>query len=144
MPGCRFWCAAKDGDEYGRHLFHRHYSRRVYRDGRKPKLFCGPGFKLVLISPKEDALFVWRKFKDDSGQQGINCAIFRNESNQLSSAMILEAERIAWARWPGERFYTYVKASKVRSCNPGYCFICAGWRRCGMTKSGLLILEKVT
>jgi hypothetical protein len=27
-----------------------------------------------------DALFVWRKFIDDSGQQGVNCAVFRNES----------------------------------------------------------------
>jgi hypothetical protein len=143
MPGCRFWCAAKDGDPMGFRLARRHYSAEKTP---RPKIrqFVGPGQKLVLISPREDALFAWRKFIDDSGQQGVNCAIFRNESKQLSSAMILEAERIAWARWPGERFYTYVKASKVRSCNPGYCFICAGWRRCGMTKSGLLILEKVT
>jgi integrase len=132
MPGCRFWCAAKDGDPMAFRLARRHYSAEKTP---RPKIrqFVGPGQKLVLISPREDALFAWRKFIDDSGQQGVNCAIFRNESKQLSSAMILEAERIAWARWPGERFYTYVKASKVRSRH-----------RLQMTKSGLLILEKVT
>jgi hypothetical protein len=30
----------------------------------------------------------------------------------------------------------------VRSTNPGFCFLVAGWRRCGRTKGGLLILER--
>jgi hypothetical protein len=57
--------------------------------------------------------------------------------------LILEAEQIAWKRWHCERFYTYVDQKKVKSINPGYCFICAGWRKCGVTKSGLLIFEKL-
>jgi len=40
------------------------------------------------------ALFVWRKFEDDSGQKGINCSIFRNESDILSSDLIREADAI--------------------------------------------------
>jgi hypothetical protein len=28
------------------------------------------------------------------------------------------------------------------SCNPGFCFIKAGWARCGETKRGLIILER--
>lgn len=36
----------------------------------------------------------------------------------------------------------YVTPARLRSTNPGYCFLVAGWRRCGWTKSGRLILEK--
>jgi len=46
-------------------------------------------------------------------------------------------------KWPGERLYTYVNSHKIRSTNPGYCFLRAGWRKCGMTKGGLIILEKL-
>lgn len=87
-------------------------------------------------------MFVWRKFKDDSGQQGINCAVFRNESDILSSELIRQADVVADFVWPGERHYTYVRAEAVRSRNPGFCFVAAGWRKCGYTKGGLLILER--
>jgi hypothetical protein len=133
----------KDGDATARAIFDRHYSRIRYRDGRDPVLFVGPGEKLVLLTPDALALFVWRKFIDDSGQKGVNCAVFRNEGPALSSGLILEAERWADERWPGERLYTYVNPRKVRSSNPGYCFTMAGWRPCGYTKRrGYRILEK--
>ena len=128
------WWITKDGDDYCRELFDRHYSRRFYRDGRKPLLFCGPGEKLVLRTWEADALFVWRKFRDDSGQTGINCAIFRNESKRRSSELVRQADAIADFCWPSERHYTYVDAEKVKSINPGYCFKVAGWTTCGMTK----------
>jgi len=140
-----FWIPIRDGDARALSLFLRHYTALPYRrtGGRRNRLFVGPGEKLVLLSPLADALFVWRKFIDKSGQRGINCAVFRNEGPYLSSAMIIEAERWAWDRWPGTRLYTYVNAKKVRSVNPGCCFKKAGWRMCGRTKSrGLLILEK--
>ncbi len=97
---------------------------------------------MVLMNGDCTALFVWRKFIDDSGQQGVNCAVFRNEGPVLSSTLILEAEQLAWGRWPGERLYTYVAPQSIRSTNPGCCFKAAGWRRCGQTKGGLVILEK--
>ena len=135
------WCRAKDGDSRARQLFQRHYSRRKLADGRESKLFVGPGEKFVLISGSNDAMFVWRKFKSDDDQTGINCAVFRNESAALSSALVIEADRIAWAHWPNEpRHYTYVNAKRIRSGNPGYCFLKAGWKRVGLTKSGLHIL----
>ena len=137
------WLTVKDGDARARDIFNRHYSRRHYKDGRRPKLFVGPGEKMVLLTMECDALFVWRKFKSDDGQIGINCAIFRNESRRLSSELILEAEKLAWMRWPGERLYTYVAPDKIRSINPGACFKKAGWKRCGVTKvNKLVILEK--
>lgn len=138
------WLEIKDGNGTARKLFDRHYSRRRYRDGRKPKLFVGPGEKVVLMTPDQSALFVWRKFKSADNQQGVNCAIFRNEGNRLSSDLILEAEKIAWGKWPNERLYTYINAKKIRSSNPGYCFLQAGWRKCGITKvHGLIVLEKL-
>lgn len=144
IPGSS-WVETKDADPDARALQRRHYSRRVYADGRDPKKFVGPGENIVLITPECDALFVWRKFIDDAipPQTGVNCAIFRNESSMLSSALILEAEVFAGNKWPGERLYTYVNASKVRrKRDPGRCFLRAGWRRCGTTKGGLVILEK--
>ncbi len=137
------WYQAKDGNEHARALFHRHYSYRPYKDGREPKLFCGPGEKMVLLTKDADALFVWRKFKCADGNEGINCAVFRNESKHLASSLILEAEEAAWTRWKPQRLFTYVKARAIKSSNPGYCFIKAGWSRCGVTKwNKLTILEK--
>ncbi len=156
VKASQFWCIAKDGDEVGRAIYKRHYSYRPYADGRKPKLFVGPGGKLVLVTPDDDALFVWRLCIDDTitvekpglRQTGISCAVFRNESADLSSAMILDAEPHAWAKWPAEtRLYTQVDRREIRSRTrdvrrAGHCFIKAGWRHCGTTKGGLAILEK--
>lgn len=141
IPG--FWLVVKDGDPGARALMDRHYSRRHYGDNRKPKLFVGPGEKMVLVTEQYDALFVWRKFISDDGQDGINCAVFRNESTSIASEMILEAEVLAWSVWPGKRLYTYVNGKKIKSVNPGYCFKMAGWRVCGASKGGLTILEKI-
>jgi len=144
------WMRTKDGDDTVRSIFDRHYSRQRYRDGRSPRLFVGPGFKIVLITPDARAIFIWRKFKDacidertSQPQAGVNCAVFRNEGPQKSSMLILAAEKFATDRWPGERLYTYVDARKVRpKRDPGRCFRRCGWEPCGHTKSGLLILEK--
>lgn len=142
------WFFSRDGDEWCLNIFKRHYSHYEYADGRQPKLFVGPGEKIVLISESGDALFVWRKYlwkkyESTANRQGINCTIFRNESDVLSSVLISEAEQIARQRWPNERLYTYVNPKKIRSTNPGACFKYAGWKVCGKTKwKGLVILEK--
>jgi hypothetical protein len=142
LERAEMWLIVKDGDRDALSLFSRHYSFYKYKDGRQHKKFIGPGEYLCLITPKADALFVWRKFIDKSGQKGVNCAVFRNESKVKSSELIREAMKMAFKRWPGERLYTYVNSRKIRSSNPGYCFIKAGWHRCGETKKRkLTILE---
>lgn len=146
------WVEVKDGNEAAFALFQRHYSYYHYKDGRREdpkyrnrKLFVGPGQKMVLLAVDGKALFVWRKFIDASGQIGVNCAVFRNESAVRASDLILAAETHASARWPGERLYTYVNQDKLpHGKRPGYCFEKSGWSRCGTTKGGLLILEKIT
>ncbi len=135
------WLVVKDGDAEARAIFHRHYSYRPYKDGRKPSLFVGPGQKMVLVTSDYSALFIWRKFISGDGQQGVNCAVFRNEGKHLSSKLILEAEKLAHQKWPGERFYTYVNPRKVHG--DGACFKHAGWKKIGRTKHNrLIILER--
>jgi len=136
------WWLTKDGDVDCLAMYERHYSAYRYADGRERKLFVGPGEKVVLRTERADAVWVWRKFIDDSGQDGINCAVFRNESEYRSSDLIREADAIADCLWPDSRHYTYVNAESDRLSNPGFCFLKAGWQRCGHTKSGLLILER--
>lgn len=136
------WWITRDGDAECLKLYDRHYSSRKYKDGRIRTKFVGPGEQIVLRTWEGDAAFVWKRFIDASGQQGVNCSFFRNESNHRSSDLIRQADAIADFCWPGERHYTYVNAKAIRSTNPGYCFIMAGWRRCGITKGGLIILER--
>lgn len=145
------WQVVRDGNDTARAIFDRHYSRRRYRDGRKPKLIVGPGRKLLLLRCDARALFAWRKFKDDSGQQGVNCAIFRNEGDEVASTLILEAEHLARERWPAERFYTYVDPRQVKPTMVrgypvwGFCFYRAGWSFAGITKkSRMHVLAKVS
>ena len=93
------WWITNDGDARAAELYERHYSKYHYKDGRQPKKIVGPGEYIMLRTWSGDALFVWRKFKDDSGQQGINCAIFRNESSHKSSELIRQADAIADFCW---------------------------------------------
>lgn len=144
------WHQVRDGDPSVAAIYRRHYSCYQYADARRDRygyrnryLVLGPGEKIVLLASDGTAIFGWRKFIDASGQTGVNCAFFRNEGQLQSSALILAAEKYAELRWPGERLYTYVNPSAVRSSNPGYCFMAAGWQKCGVSKGGLVILEKL-
>jgi hypothetical protein len=128
-------------DDEMRQLADRHYSRRTVG----ARQFSYSGRKLVLRDAAGLVLFVWM-FPDPAlrmdSQTGYNCAIFRNESARRSSEIILEAERHAVGRWGPRRMYTYVDPGRVRSPNPGYCFIAAGWRPAGRTKAGKRLLVK--
>ncbi len=128
-------------DQECRLLADRHYSRRT----PGARQFAYSGRKLVLRNADASVLWVWM-FPDEAmrvdGQTGYNCAIFRNESDRLSSDIILEAERFAVAKWGPNRAYTYIDAAKVASANPGYCYKMAGWRYEGLSKGGKHLLVK--
>lgn len=153
-PVCGAWIPVKDGNDTARSIFDRHYSRRHYADGRDPKLFVGPGNKMVLLTQNCKALFVWRKFISRDRQIGVNCAIFRNEeSGFLSSDLIREADWLADRSWGVQRHYTYIDSKKLHTARrhgreycpwpPGRCFIEAGWQSCGWTQSGKMVLERI-
>jgi len=141
------WYGASRRDPRVVGLFSRHYSAVKNNKTTRHWLATGitaPGETITLMTADCSALFVWLKQKYiDNDQTGVNCAVFRNEGSELSSTLILEAEQFAWERWQGERLYTYVDPDAVKSKNPGYCFIKAGWKKCGITKGGLIILEKM-
>lgn len=148
------WIQCRDANPTARGIFVRHYSYRPYADGRKVLKFVGPGEYMVLLTHDAKALFVWRKFISKDGQQGVNCAVFRNEGTELSSGLIREALRLGMARWPRQRFYTYVNPRKLsvrkrrglEYCPwpPGRCFIEAGWQKCGITKVNKLVILEFT
>lgn len=146
------WLPSADMDPRGVALFRRHYSygleRRVGRDRALSNGFIGSGKKMVLLTADCLALWAWvrpSKSRAD-GQSGVQCSIFRNEGPVLSSLLIAEADALAWAKWPGERHWTYVHPHKTahrrsKRNPPGHCFIEAGWHECGRSKCGLVILE---
>lgn len=140
-----YWFGSNRGDRRVLGIYERHYSAYRYRDGRKRNQCVGPGEDMVLLTSNCDALFIWRKFKSDAAEAGINCAVFRNEGPVLSSLLVQEACELAWLKWPGERLYTYVDPQAIRSRNPGCCFLKAHWRRLERRtqKRRLVILERL-
>ena len=128
-------------DQECRLLADRHYSRRT----PGARQFCYSGRKLVLRNTVGTVLFVWM-YPDPSmrmdKQVGYNCAIFRNESDRLSSEIILEAEQMAFNKWGPNRLYTYIDPRKVKSANPGYCYKIAGWHFVRLSQNGKHLLSK--
>lgn len=143
------WMEVNDGNPTARDLFGRHYSNQHrHNRRRRPALIVGPGNKLLLITADAGAVCAWRKeeYRFD-GQAGVNCAIFRREHGDIASNLLKAAMALAWERWPGERFFTFVDPKEVeptwRAGRPtwGHCFYQAGWRFAGLTKKRLHILE---
>lgn len=127
------WIVTNKGDQECRRLADRHYSRQKIGS----RQFCRPGRNLVLKTEGADAVWVtWSGIRDD-GIDAWECTIFRNESTHLSSALIREAIELTLREWgqpPPDGIITYVDQTKVRSVNPGFCFLKAGWRKSGRSK----------
>lgn len=147
---CGLWRRVTKFDVIACALADRHYSRRTVGAPQ----FMPPGQTLVLVSTDDRAVFGWWRPDPASGIRAMNgldgwtCTIFRNESDRLSSAMILAAEDELYDRADDvgpDGLITYVWDRRVRSQNPGYCFLCAGWRRAGRSADGrktLLMKER--
>ncbi len=146
------WYSVTDADPRLYALYRRHYSYekvrnypgkvRLRQNGLTPKM-QGFGDYLALLSGDCRAGWIWTRPPDgvsQSGQHGVVCVLFRNESDVLSSELVREASDLAWRKWPGQRLYTYVWDTKVQSINPGYCYKRAGWRTCGRNADGRLTL----
>lgn len=154
-----YWAEVRDGDDRLHSIYERHYSSRPHRLARRHwknwKRICAPGEHLILLTPGCDALFVWVKEKiRDDHQEGVNCSVFRNEGRARSSEMIREADDLAWAKWRGERHFSYIDGDKTaarrgKRSRPGECFLQAGWHYVMdgatpfRTPKGLYLLEKL-
>lgn len=120
----------------------RHYNRQ------KPGTpqFVPPGSCLVLLSDDAAWTTSWpiAEYTKHAWAGAWVNSLFRNEGPHLSSELIREA--VAATRWhygdpPDLGMITFVDASKVRSRNPGYCYLMAGFRKVGYTKGGLVALQ---
>lgn len=141
IPQYGHWMVTHKGDRTCRLLADRHYSRQTIGSPQ----FCRPGHNLVLRTARGDAVWVtWQGIRDD-GLDAWECTIFRNESRFLSSEMIESAVQATLTEWgtpPKDGIITYVDQSKVRSSNPGFCFLKAGFERAGKSrKRGLILLQ---
>lgn len=137
------WHLSHRADVRALPLADRHYSRQ------KPgsPQFVQPARCLILLTAKADALWVtvypFAEYVKHAWPTAWQCSMFRNESDQLSSELIVEA--VAATRWkygdpPEQGMLTFVAADKIRSTNPGYCYLMAGFQKAGHAKDGKLAL----
>lgn len=138
-PARDSWTVSHKYDPQGAALADRHCSRRKVGSPQ----FMPPGQTLVLVRP--GAVFGWWRPHPLSGLQAMNgldgwtCTIFRNESSELSSLLVLQAERALSESGAGcgpDGMLTYVFDRKIKSVNPGYCFKRAGWHVRGRSARG--------
>lgn len=123
------WEQVSRSDAVVRGLADRHYSRRSIGAA----IVGGPGHVLVFRSHDDRAgwITLYTEYPDDE-LDAWRCTMFRNEGPALSSALIVEAMAATaelWGTPPRDGWVTYVDTAQVRSTNPGYCFLKAGWRR---------------
>lgn len=120
-----------DQDPRALRLADKHYSRR----SPGTKQFAGCGRKFVLLRADESALWCVVEQRDPRGNPVWRNNLFRNEGDALSSTLIVEATALTYEAWlrrwriPTVPLRTEIDSRKVKSSNPGYCYICAGWER---------------
>jgi len=138
------WRVSNRADKHGAALADRHYSRKTIGHPQ----FTPPGRCLVLLTRENDALwctsFPYPQYVKHAWAGAWLCTLFRNESLYRSSDLIRQA--VAATRWvwgipSALGMVTFVDPAKIQSPNPGYCFKCAGFRRVGTTRSGLVVLQ---
>lgn len=129
------WLRVTATDAYARALADRHYPRQNVG----AKFFTPPGAKVVLRTECAKAYWVslWQlpEFTDHAFPGAWQCSAFRNESQHISSELILEALAATvneWGQAPREGMITFVDAAatqarRSRSNPPGHCFRVVGF-----------------
>ena len=141
------WHLSDRADPPSCRIADRHYNRQKIGSPQ----FVPPGRCLALRTPDGDAVWVtswpFAEYVRHAWPGAWINSIFRNEAphRYLSSELIREAVSATLARWPTAPdlgMVTFVDPSKVRSKrDPGYCYLCAGFRVVGKTKGGLIALR---
>lgn len=151
------WCLSSSSDWEARRVVDglgqladvgAHYSRRTPGS----KTFTGVGQEIVLVSKCGRAVWACVRAKvpaarGSGGTRGrdgeadpkatrflFRNMVFRNLGAGLSSDLITEATERTYEEWirrygtlPTERLRTEIGCKEVRSTNPGYCYLVAGW-----------------
>lgn len=117
-----------------------HYSRRT----PGAKTFTGVGQEIVLVSSCGRAVWacVYQRTPSPRGTVGYKGRwiwrnmVFRNLGAGLSSELITSATERTYVEWfarygtlPAERLRTEIGIRQVKSKNPGFCYLMAGWTR---------------
>lgn len=126
-----------------------HYSRRTPGS----KTFTGVGQEIVLVSYDDSAVWAVVRQRTPSargtgGSRGRagepdpapryvwRNMLFRNLGERLSSDLIRSATVATYAEWaqrygklPLEILRTEISIKQIRSTNPGYCYLMAGWKK---------------
>ena len=114
-----------------------HYTRQKHGTNQA----CRPGVNFCLMLSDGSAGWVmWRPIPEVGRMDGLEaweCTLFRNTGQRLSSDLITEATDKTYRAWgwpPRDGLITAVgieqtKLRRSRAHEPGWCFICAGWRR---------------
>lgn len=140
------WEKSWRADPLAREVADRHYNRQKVGSPQ----FVPPGRCVVLRTPEADALWVtswpFARYVKHAWAGAWMCSAFRNESEHRSSELIAEAvqaTRYVFGPPPELGFVTFVDTTKVRSRNPGYCYMKAGWTRLReRTGKGLVVLQQ--
>lgn len=136
-----------------------HYSRRTPGS----KTFTGVGQEIVLVTACGRAVWACVRQKtpmavgtgasrgragatDQKARYLWRNMLFRNLGAGRSSDLIRQALAMTYQEWivrygalPQERLRTEIGIDAIRSTNPGYCYLMAGWER-GEEKRGKLFL----
>lgn len=136
-----------------------HYSRRTPGS----KTFTGVGQEIVLVTECGRAVWACIRQKtpmkvgtgasrgregqtDQAARYVWRNMIFRNLGAGLSSDLVRSALAMTYLEWekrygeiPPEELRTEIDVKRVRSTNPGCCYLKAGWRR-GVVKRGKLFI----
>jgi hypothetical protein len=139
------WYVSYRADPRAKVLADRHYNRQ---NPNSPN-FVPPASCLVLLTKEASALWVTLTpiagYVRHQWAGAWTCTLFRNESEHLSSELIRQAVAASLHKYgepPALGFITFIDRSKTRpKKDPGYCYIKAGWKPCGKTKSGLYALQ---
>jgi hypothetical protein len=142
------WQISHRADPVSRAIADRHYNRQSIGH---PQI-APPGRVLVLRARSRrgrEALWItsfqFPEFCKHAWAGAWVCTAFRNEGVGLSSDLIRQAigaTRAYMGEPPTLGMVTFVQPEKVRKKNdPGYCFICAGFRPCGQTGKGYLAFQ---
>lgn len=139
------WRLSHRADPAALPLADRHYNRQKIGSPQ----FVPPGRCMVLLTDDRKALWVtsypFAQYVKHAWAGAWMCSMFRNEGAGLSSELILQAvaaTRCYFGEPPALGMVTFVDTKKTKpKRNPGYCYIKAGFRPCGMTKGGLTALQ---
>lgn len=101
-----------------------------------------PNNRLVLLSTCGRALFIWGLGDMQDSLTGVQCIVFMNDSTNLSSQLIADAEKFANNKWPQYSCFTVINPLETKSVNPGYCFKRAGWEFIKTLKGSRHLLVK--